>query len=92
MERDPSLPSKLKVLRLTTPTRHGEAIAVYLLERPHGVRRRRSGARRPFRFGLALDASEGRRERVIETAKRAEAAGVDVLMASDHLGQLGCAA
>src|SRR4026209_2575798 len=42
--------------------------------------------RRPFRFGLALDASEGRRDRVVETARRAEAAGVDLLMASDHLG------
>jgi probable F420-dependent oxidoreductase len=42
--------------------------------------------RRPFRFGLALDASEGRRERVVETARRAEAAGVNVLLASDHLG------
>ncbi|HYI65811.1 MAG TPA: TIGR03621 family F420-dependent LLM class oxidoreductase [Candidatus Limnocylindrales bacterium] len=42
--------------------------------------------RRPFRFGVALAGDEGRRDRVIETARRAEAAGVDVLLASDHLG------
>jgi probable F420-dependent oxidoreductase len=42
--------------------------------------------RRPFRFGLALDSDEGRRDRVIEAARRAEAAGVNVLLASDHLG------
>ena len=42
--------------------------------------------RRPFRFGVALAGDEGRRDRVIETAKRAEAAGIDVLLASDHLG------
>jgi probable F420-dependent oxidoreductase len=41
---------------------------------------------RPFRFGVALDGNAGRRDRVIETARRAEAAGVDVLLASDHLG------
>ena len=45
--------------------------------------------RRPFRFGVALDSNEGRRDRVIETARRAEAAGVDVLLASDHLGNWG---
>ena len=42
--------------------------------------------RRPFRFGVALDGDEGRRDHVVETARRAEAAGVDVLLASDHLG------
>jgi probable F420-dependent oxidoreductase len=42
--------------------------------------------RRPFRFGVTLDASEGRRDRVIETARRAEAAGVHVILATDHLG------
>ena len=42
--------------------------------------------RRPFRFGLALDSNEGRRDRVIEAAERAEAAGIQVLLASDHLG------
>ncbi len=41
---------------------------------------------RPFRFGVALDGNEGRRDRVVETARRAEAAGADVLLASDHLG------
>ena len=42
--------------------------------------------RRRFRFGLVLDGGEGRRDRVVETARRAEAAGLDVLMATDHLG------
>jgi probable F420-dependent oxidoreductase len=35
---------------------------------------------------VALRAAEGRRDRVIETAQRAEAAGVDVILATDHLG------
>lgn len=42
--------------------------------------------RRAFRFGLTLDAGEGRRDRVVETARRAEATGVHVLLATDHLG------
>ena len=42
--------------------------------------------RRPFRFGVVLGAAEGRREDVVETARRAEAAGVQVLLATDHLG------
>jgi probable F420-dependent oxidoreductase len=42
--------------------------------------------RRAFRFGVALEGAEGRRERVIEAARRAEAAGADVLLATDHLG------
>lgn len=42
--------------------------------------------RRPFRFGLVLGAAESRRDRVQETARRAEAAGVQVLLATDHLG------
>jgi probable F420-dependent oxidoreductase len=41
---------------------------------------------RPFRFGLVLDAGEGRRDRIVETARRAEAAGVQVLLATDHFG------
>ena len=41
---------------------------------------------RPFRFGVSLNGAEGRRERVLDTARRAEAAGVDVLLATDHLG------
>jgi probable F420-dependent oxidoreductase len=45
--------------------------------------------RRAFRFGVVLDAGEGRHDRVIETARRAEAAGVQVLLASDHLGSWG---
>jgi probable F420-dependent oxidoreductase len=42
--------------------------------------------RRAFRFGVALDAAEGRRDRVSEAARRAEAAGAHVLLATDHLG------
>lgn len=38
---------------------------------------------------MVLDATEGRRDRVIETAKRAEAAGAHVLLATDHLGSWG---
>ena len=45
-----------------------------------------SPERRPFRFGVALDGNEGRRDRVVETARRAEAAGAAVVLASDHLG------
>jgi probable F420-dependent oxidoreductase len=41
---------------------------------------------RPFRFGLVLDSGEGRLDRVVETARRAEGAGVQVLLATDHLG------
>lgn len=41
---------------------------------------------RPFRFGVQLDGSMGRREDVVEAARRAEAAGVNVLLATDHLG------
>ena len=42
--------------------------------------------RRPFRFGVMLDAEQGRRAYVLETARRAEAAGARVLLATDHLG------
>ena len=41
---------------------------------------------RGFRFGVALPGSEGRRDRIVEIARRAEAAGVQVLHATDHLG------
>lgn len=44
---------------------------------------------RPFRFGVALEGGEGRRDRIIETARRAEAAGVQIVHASDHLGNWG---
>ena len=44
---------------------------------------------RPFRFGVTLDASEGRRDRVLEIAQRAEAAGASVLLGVDHLGSWG---
>ena len=42
--------------------------------------------RRPFRFGVVLDGAEGRRDRVIDAARRAEAAGAHVILATDHLG------
>jgi probable F420-dependent oxidoreductase len=45
--------------------------------------------RRRFRFGVVLDSAEGRRDRVIETGRRAEAAGAHVLLATDHLGGWG---
>ncbi len=41
---------------------------------------------RPFRFGLVLDAHDADPARIRETAKRAEAAGIAVLLATDHLG------
>lgn len=41
---------------------------------------------RPFRFGVVLDGGEGRRDRIIEIARRAEAAGAHVILATDHLG------
>ena len=41
---------------------------------------------RPFRFGVTLDGSMGQRAEVLETARRAEAAGAEVLLATDHLG------
>ena len=41
---------------------------------------------RPFRFGVVLDGAMGRRQDIVETARRAEAAGVNVLLATDHLG------
>ena len=45
-----------------------------------------SPEQRPFRFGVTLDGSEGRRDRVIEIAQRAEAVGAHVFLATDHLG------
>ena len=41
---------------------------------------------RPFRFGVVLPGDEGRRKAIVETARRAEAAGVNVILATDHLG------
>lgn len=48
-----------------------------------------SPAPRPFRFGVFLSGDAGDRGDVIETAKRAEAAGASVLLATDHLGSWG---
>src|SRR3990170_2239677 len=42
--------------------------------------------RRPFRFGVVLDGAEGGHAAVVETARRAESAGVQVILATDHLG------
>ena len=46
----------------------------------------RGPERRPFRFGVTLPGHEGIRRDVIDTARRAEAAGASVLLATDHLG------
>ncbi|MEO5985909.1 MAG: TIGR03621 family F420-dependent LLM class oxidoreductase [Candidatus Limnocylindria bacterium] len=45
-----------------------------------------SPERRRFRFGLVLDARATSRAAVAELGRRAEASGIDVLLASDHLG------
>jgi probable F420-dependent oxidoreductase len=42
--------------------------------------------RRPFRFGVTLPGTTGSRAEVREVARRAEAAGASVLLATDHLG------
>ncbi len=42
---------------------------------------------RPFRFGLMLDSRDATRDGVVELARRAEAAGIDVLLGTDHLGR-----
>jgi len=47
---------------------------------------RRAPEQRQFRFGVTLPGHEGRRTDVVETARRAEAAGAAVLLATDHLG------
>ncbi len=41
---------------------------------------------RPFRFGVTLAGSTGARAEVMDIARRAEAAGASVLLATDHLG------
>ena len=43
--------------------------------------------RRPFRFGLILDSHAATRAGVVELARRAEAAGIGVLLGTDHLGR-----
>src|SRR5688500_2801389 len=43
--------------------------------------------RRPFRFGLMIDSRAGTRDSVVELAHRAEAAGISVLLGTDHLGR-----
>ena len=40
---------------------------------------------RPFRFGVMLDSRDATRDGVVELARRAEAAGIDVLLGTDHL-------
>jgi probable F420-dependent oxidoreductase len=49
--------------------------------------RRTPPERRPFRFGLIVDSRNASRDRVIETARRAEAAGIAILLGTDHLGR-----
>ena len=44
---------------------------------------------RPFRFGVFLPGTAGGRHEVLDIAKRAEAAGASVLLATDHLGAWG---
>lgn len=45
--------------------------------------------KRPFRFGVTLPGHTGRRDEVLDIARQAEAAGVSVLLATDHLGNWG---
>ena len=49
----------------------------------HGV----APERRPFRFGLILDSRDATRDGVVELARRAEGAGVSVMLGTDHLGR-----
>jgi probable F420-dependent oxidoreductase len=44
---------------------------------------------RPFRFGLAIGTDEASRSGLLELADRAEDAGIEVLLGSDHLGRWG---
>jgi probable F420-dependent oxidoreductase len=48
-----------------------------------------ASAQRPFRFGVFLPGTAGRWDEVLDIAKRAEAAGASVLLATDHLGGWG---
>jgi probable F420-dependent oxidoreductase len=43
--------------------------------------------RRPFRFGLILDSHDATRDGVVELARRAQAAGIGILLGADHLGR-----
>ena len=43
--------------------------------------------RRPIRFGLILDSRGATRDGVVELARQAEVAGIDVLLGTDHLGR-----
>jgi probable F420-dependent oxidoreductase len=43
---------------------------------------------KPFRFGLLIEGDELTRPAIVELAKRAEAEGYNILLATDHLGQL----
>ncbi len=48
-----------------------------------------SPEQRPFRFGVFLPGTAGDRSEVLNLARRAEAAGASVLLATDHLGAWG---
>jgi probable F420-dependent oxidoreductase len=43
--------------------------------------------RRPFRFGVILNSRDATRDGVLDLARRAEAAGVSILLGTDHLGR-----
>jgi probable F420-dependent oxidoreductase len=42
---------------------------------------------RPFRFGLMIDTRQTTRESLLGLARRAEAAGISILLGTDHLGR-----
>jgi len=42
---------------------------------------------RPFRFGLVIDSRNTTRDEVIELGRRAEGAGIAILLGTDHLGR-----
>jgi probable F420-dependent oxidoreductase len=48
-----------------------------------------SPEQRPFRFGVTLPGTAGSRDEVHDLAKRVEAVGASVLLATDHLGAWG---
>jgi probable F420-dependent oxidoreductase len=43
--------------------------------------------RRPFRFGMTLRSDEASHDTLVDVARRAEDAGIDILLGSDHLGR-----
>ncbi len=43
--------------------------------------------RRPFRFGMTVRSDEASHDALVDVARRAEDAGIDILLGSDHLGR-----